>query len=125
MPAELPVIRIYDTDFYVDLRGMQFIQVGQPANRIRFDDVQDDRTECRILFDTATKNAFQGNLAELRRSSTVVEVRLPSLAELDPPTLAALIIESRLADESLLRAARALQQINEQRKQASKQQKKR
>jgi len=115
MPAELPVLRIHDTDFYVDLRGMQFIQVDQPSNRIHFDVVKDDRTESVIFFDTSTKNAFKGTWAELRQATTVVEVRLPSLAELDPPTMMAILIETRASDD-LLRAARMLEKVSEQRK---------
>jgi len=125
MPTELPVLRIHDTDFFVDLRGMQFIQVDQPANCIRFDDVQYEDNSCLILYDTSTKNAFQGIWTELCQSETVVEVRLPSLEELDPPTLAALVLETQYPDDELSRAAKAFQQINDPQKHESKHKKKR
>jgi len=123
MPAELPIIRIHDTAFRIDLRGMQFVQVDQPSNCISFDDVQDNITHCLILYDTATKNAFQGNWEELSRSNTVVEVRLPSLTELDPPTLAALILENNFPQEDLARVRRSLEQITNDKKLNSPKQK--
>jgi hypothetical protein len=115
MKTEFPIVRIHDTDFYVNLRGMQFIQVDQPSNCIRFQDVQDNETHCTILYDTSTKNAFQGTWGEMQRSNSLVEVRLPCLAELDPPTMKKLIRKVAPLDENMTRALKALQQINRER----------
>src|SRR3569833_290834 len=114
MSTELPTLHIHGTRFMVDLRGMRFIQADNYYNCIRFEDVQDNTTESIILYDTATKNAFRGTWGEFQNSRTAVEVRLPALAELDPSTFQALLLETASRDENLLRAARELGKLQRQ-----------
>lgn len=106
MKEELPIIRIHETDFYVDLRQMQFTEIKNPSNTISFENVQDNGDHCLILFDTTTKNAFQGTFGELTASPYVVQVRLPGLHDLDPVKLAQIINEQR--QDFLLQAAKKI-----------------
>jgi len=123
MLSTLPTLRVHDTDFYVDLRGMQFIQVDRPTNRISFEDVQDEGTHSLMLYDTVTKNAFKGTWAAFCASSTAIEVRLPPLEKLDPPTMSHLIAETMKTEEAQLRAGRRFKQLHKEWKQQAKKQK--
>lgn len=107
----LPILRIHDADFYVDLRNGQFTQVDNPDNAISFRDIQDNGSHCLVLYDTATKNAFQGTWTELQQSSSVVQVRLPGLTDLDPVTLSQLKAEKPDIREAIERAAGLLKAV--------------
>lgn len=111
MPPGLPTVFIDDTNFYVDIHGLQFVQVDDPRNCISFSDVEDTDTECIILYDRSTKNAFQGSFENFQASTTTTEVRLPCLASLDPPTVAALLQNLQSPPADLVRAVQALKQI--------------
>lgn len=91
-PPLLPILRIHDTDFAVDLLGLQFIQVENPANRISFREVQDNGDHTQLVYDPKIKNAFQGTWSEMMQREDVRIVKLPAAIDLDMQALANVII---------------------------------
>jgi hypothetical protein len=85
----LPVFRICETDFYVDMRLNEFRQVDAPWNRISMDEIRemaDDATE--LVFDRLTRNIYEGLIDPENIPSNVTLVIVPPLKELDPIGLA-------------------------------------
>lgn len=84
---KLPILRIYDTNFYVDLKLLEFRQVDNAENAISFKNVQDNGDHTAIVYDPATKNAFQGTWKEMNERSDVRLIKLPAMINLDRPGL--------------------------------------
>ena len=80
---KLPILRIHDTDFYVDLFQLEFRQVDNPANKISFRDVQDNIDHTQVMYDPKTKNAFKGTWGEMSMREDLVLVNLPAAINLD------------------------------------------
>lgn len=80
---KLPLLKIEGTDFYVDLRKMEFRQTDNPTNVISFRNVQDNGDHTAVMYDPKTKNAFQGTWGEMNQREDVKLVRLPSMMQLD------------------------------------------
>ena len=80
---KLPVLKIHDTDFYVDMAKLEFKQVDDPKNAISFRDVQDNGDHTQVMYDPKTKNAFQGTWGEMSKREDLVLVKLPSAVDLD------------------------------------------
>ena len=83
----LPTIKIHDTDFYVDLKGLEFRQVDNPNNAISFKNVQDNGDYTSVMYDPKTKNAFQGTWHEMSQREDVKLIRLPAMIDLDREAL--------------------------------------
>lgn len=84
---QLPIVKIHDTDFYVDLKGLEFRQVDNPNNAISFRDVQDNGDHTSVMYDPKTKNAFQGTWHEMSEREDVKLLRLPAMINLDREAL--------------------------------------
>jgi hypothetical protein len=80
---KLPVLRIHDTDFHVDMAKLEFRQVDNPRNAISFYNVQDNGDHTQVMYDPKTKNAFQGTWGEMSKREDLVLVKLPAAVELD------------------------------------------
>ena len=85
--GQLPKVKIHDTDFYVDLKGLEFRQVDNPNNAISFRDVQDNGDHTSVMYDPKTKNAFQGTWHEMSQREDVKLIRLPAMIDLDREAL--------------------------------------
>lgn len=83
----LPTIKIHDTDFYVDLKGLEFRQVDNPDNAISFKNVQDNGDHTSVMYDPKTRNAFQGTWHEMSEREDVKLIKLPAMIDLDRETL--------------------------------------
>ena len=79
----LPILRIHDTDFYVDLEKLEFRQVDNSKNAISFRDVHDHWTYTSVLYDPQTKNVFRGSEMERNGRPDLVLVQLPARTQLD------------------------------------------
>ena len=84
---QLPTVKINDTDFYVDLKGLEFRQVDNPKNAISFRDVQDNGDHTSVMYDPKTKNAFQGTWHEMSQREDVKLIKLPAMINLDREAL--------------------------------------
>ena len=80
---KLPVLKIHDTEFYVDMAKLEFRQTDNPKNAISFRDVQDNGDHTQVMYDPTTKNAFQGTWGDMSKRSDLVLVNLPSAVDLD------------------------------------------
>jgi hypothetical protein len=80
---ELPMLRIHDTDFYVDMAKLEFRQVDNQKNVISFNNVQDNGDHTQVMYDPKTKNAFQGNWGDMSKREDLVLVKLPPAVDLD------------------------------------------
>jgi hypothetical protein len=80
---KLPVLKIHDADFYVDMAKMEFRQVDNPKNAISFYSVQDNGDHTQVMYDPKTKNAFQGSWGDMSKREDLVLVRLPAAVDLD------------------------------------------
>ena len=83
----MPTVKIHDTDFYVDLKGLEFRQVENPKNAISFRDVQDNGDHTSVMYDPKTKKAFQGTWHEMSKREDVKLIRLPAMINLDREAL--------------------------------------
>jgi len=120
MEKSKTILKIHDSDFFVDLQKMQFVQVDNPANVISFNDVQDNGDHCLVMYDTLTRNAFQGTWSELMQSKAVVPVKLPAVKDLDPAGLAKVRHQGPEINDAVLDASRTLGKGAAQNKQNSK-----
>jgi hypothetical protein len=80
---KLPVLKIHDADFYVDMAKMEFRQVENPKNAISFNSVQDNGDHTQVMYDPKTKNAFQGSWGDMSKREDLVLVKLPAAVDLD------------------------------------------
>ena len=85
----LPIFNMGGTDFYVDTRLNEFREKDSPWNRISMDEVFDTSDGFNgLVFDTETKNVYQGLIDPDDLPKNAVLVVVPSLIELDPIGLA-------------------------------------
>jgi hypothetical protein len=84
----LPVIRIHDQDFAVDIRRLAFIQVDNPSNEISFRNVRDSGFYTKVTYDPVTKNAFKGSIEDQLMRKDLVIIKLPAAIDLDTGGLA-------------------------------------
>ena len=85
----LPVFRICETDFYVDIRLDEFRQVDAPWNRISMHEIRETADNfSELVFDRQTRNIFAGIIDPDNIPSHVNLVIVPPLKELDPVGLA-------------------------------------
>jgi hypothetical protein len=90
------MVKIHDTDFYVDLKRLEFRQVNDPKNAISFRNVQDNGDHTAVVYDPKTRNAFQGTWEELMTRKDVGVIRLPALINLDREGLVAQLNQNAL-----------------------------
>ncbi len=85
---KLPVFRICDTDFYVDIKLGEFRQVDVPSNTISMRDIYAAENEVtEFVFDLQTKNIYQEHIDPDHIPAHVKLAVIPPLSELDPPFL--------------------------------------
>lgn len=81
----LPVFRLAQTEFYVDVQLGELRQVDAPSNRISMDEIRgtmDEKTE--LAFDTLTQNIYAEIIDPANIPPHVKLVVVPPLKELDP-----------------------------------------
>lgn len=83
MERKLPIIKIHDTDFVVDVANLDFREVRNPSNKISFFALKDNGDHLTLLYDKSTKNAYKGMIGELGQKENLELVKLPPLIELD------------------------------------------
>ncbi len=79
MPRLLPMVKIYDTEFFLDMRLKELRQVNDPTNRIDYRQLSIDEFHHVIFFDTKTKNAFNGTYEQARKTDSVKQIILQPL----------------------------------------------
>lgn len=85
MQRKLPVIRIADTDFYVDVINRELRDVGNPFNEIEFIEMVETRDGYTLCFDMQTKCVFRGSREEYNtRRDDMQEINLPPMHIMDP-----------------------------------------
>jgi hypothetical protein len=94
---ELPKIDIGNTKFYLDLRLNEFREMEDFSNRISLNKLEEFDDGYLIIFDTVSKNIFNGSEAELykRKDEDLLWVTLPSIEQMDPLGFKWLIDEYR------------------------------
>lgn len=75
----LPMINLYGTDFFLDLRLKQLREVDNPGNAISWKHIDDDNFHMSLWYDTKAKNAFSGTMLEARQRDDVKHLHLPPL----------------------------------------------
>lgn len=85
---KLPILRIHETDYYVDMAKLEFRQVDDAKNAIAFRDVADHGSHTSVIYDPKTKNAFKGTWFELSNRPDVSVIKLPPVIELDTTFIA-------------------------------------
>lgn len=48
---KLPILRIHETDYYIDMAKLEFRQVDNHKNAISFRDVADHKTHTSVIYD--------------------------------------------------------------------------
>ena len=86
----LPVFQIEGTEFLVDIRLNEFRQKDAPWNRISMDELRESTVSevTALVYDTDTKNIYEGIVDPDNIPAHVKLVIVPSLMELDPVGLA-------------------------------------
>lgn len=79
MPRLLPMVNVYGTEFFLDMRLKELRQVDDPTNRIDYKQLSIDEFHHVIFFDTATRNAFKGTYEQARQTDSVKQIILPPL----------------------------------------------
>jgi len=79
MPRLLPMINVYGTEFFLDMRLKELRQVDDPTNRIDYRQLSIDEFHHVIFFDTRTRNAFNGTYEQARQTDSVKQIILPPL----------------------------------------------
>ena len=90
----LPILRIHDTDFYVDMEKLEFRQVDNDKNAISFYDVQDKGDHTQLIYDPLTRNSFKGTFGEMMDRDELVIVKLPAAIELDTQYIADQLVKN-------------------------------
>jgi hypothetical protein len=78
-PRLLPMVNIYGTEFFLDMRLKELRQVDDHTNRIGYNQLSIDEFHHIILFDTRTKNAFNGTYEQARQTDEVKQLILAPL----------------------------------------------
>lgn len=95
---KLPEYTIGGTLFTVDARIYEFRETAEPWNSISMDDFWEE-APTNILFDTAQKKIYEGDVSSGNRPPQVVMITVPPIMELDPIGLAR---HYQMPDESFL-----------------------
>ena len=88
MVHELPTIKFGNNDFTVDVRLEEFREIKAPWNRISMDDLYDDGSSYKFLYDQNTNNIYTGQADINSLPDHVKLINVPPLTELDPVGMA-------------------------------------
>jgi hypothetical protein len=91
-PRARPVIELAGTPFYVDAQWLYLIEVGNPENKIDFQETRALKGEIALWYDTTTKNVYQGSDNHLPHEQVHI-YHFHSLSAFDPVGAAALLDE--------------------------------
>jgi hypothetical protein len=75
----LPMVNLYGTDFFLDLRMKELRQVDNHANTIPFKALQPEEFHFTLLYDATSKNAFNGSIVQAIVRDDVKALLLPPL----------------------------------------------
>jgi hypothetical protein len=75
----LPIVNLYGTDFFLDLRLKELRQVDDFMNKIPWKALQVTDNHFALLYDATKKNAFQGTLEQAVAHGNVKWITLPPL----------------------------------------------
>lgn len=78
-PKLLPMINLYGTDFFIDLRLKELRQTDNPTNVIAYKHLIPHEFHFMLWYNTSTKNAFTGTLEQAKQRSDVKALVLPPL----------------------------------------------
>ncbi len=85
MTRQLPVFRMEETDFIVDVRLGELREADAPWNRISLDEIREEPDgTVGILYDKRTKNVFRGQADPENMPEYVRVIIFPSIIGLDP-----------------------------------------
>ena len=74
-----PKIRIKDVLFSIDAEHQLLIEVEHPGNMIAFDDLKNEGTYYTSLFDTTTRNLFEGFIPFDAEPEHVCRITIPRI----------------------------------------------
>lgn len=70
-PRLLPIVNLYGTDFFLDLRLQEFRQTENPSNKIPLTSLQPEEFHFGLWYDSTSKNEFKGTEPELGKRDDV------------------------------------------------------
>lgn len=70
-PRLLPIVNVYGTDFFLDLRLQEFRQCENAFNRIPLSALQPEEFHFTLWYDSTAKNEFKGTESELGKREDV------------------------------------------------------
>jgi hypothetical protein len=85
---ELPTIKFGNNDFTVDVQLEEFRETKAPWNRISMDDLYDDGSSYKFLYDQNTNNTYTEQADINSLPDHVKLITVPPLTELDPVGMA-------------------------------------
>jgi hypothetical protein len=80
--GRLPVVNLYGTDFFLDLRLAEFRAVEDHTKRISWDHVDDSDLNIQIWYDATAKSGFNGTYQQALDHGNVKWITLPPLDQL-------------------------------------------
>lgn len=80
--GRLPVVNLYGTDFFLDLRLAEFRAVEDHTKRISWDHVDDSNLHIQIWYDATAKSGFSGTYQQAMDHGNVKWITLPPLDQL-------------------------------------------
>jgi hypothetical protein len=96
----LPVVNLYGTDFFVDLRVQELRQVNDLNNKIPWRALDEEEFHFNLWYNTKTKNEFIGTLEQAKQTEGVKLLVLPPLDKMIRDGIARHQAMSKAATES-------------------------
>lgn len=78
-PRLLPMINLYGTEFFLDLRLKELREVNNIHNKIPWHALEQTEFHFLLMYDTTTKNVFTGTEEQAKQRDDVRELILPPL----------------------------------------------
>lgn len=78
-PRLLPMINLYGTEFFMDLRLKELREVDNANNKIPWRALEQEEFHFLLMYNTTTKNVFTGTLEQAKQRDDVKELLLPPL----------------------------------------------
>lgn len=78
-PGLLPIVNLYGTEFFLDLRQKELRQVDDPSNAIAYAHLRPDAFHFKLWYNTTTRNAFTGTVEQAKGRNDIKVLTLPPL----------------------------------------------
>ena len=80
--GRLPMVNLYGSEFFLNLRLAEFEAKGDPLHKISWDHVDDSDLHINIWYDATTKQGFTGTFQQAVAHGNVKLITLPPLDQL-------------------------------------------